>query len=55
MIGILIVLKWVLLLLLSISGMVILITDPNNQSLGLWLYFGCFFIFAIDVARSFID
>ena len=49
------VIKWVLLLLTSILGMVILATDPNQQSLGLILAFGCFLLFALDVARSFIN
>jgi hypothetical protein len=47
--------KWVLLLLCSVVGMVILATDPNQQSLGFILAFGCFLLFALDVARSFID
>ena len=51
----LIVIKWVLLVLCSVMGMVILATDPNKQSLGLILTFGCFLLFALDVARNFID
>ncbi len=51
----LLVIKWVLLLLCSVMGMVILATDPNQQSLGLILAFGCFLLFALDVARNFID
>ena len=49
------VIKWVLLLLCSVLGMVILATDPTQQSLGLILAFGCFLLFALDVARNFID
>jgi hypothetical protein len=49
------VIKWVLLLLTSSLGMVILATDPNQQLLGLILTFGCFLLFALDLARSFID
>jgi len=49
------VIKWVLLLSCSILGMVILATDPNQQSLGFILAFGCFLLFALDVARSFTD
>ena len=49
------VIKWVLLLLCSVVGMVILVTDPNQQSLGLILTFGCFLLFALDVAKNFID
>nr|BAR39367.1 hypothetical protein [uncultured Mediterranean phage uvMED] len=48
------VFKWVLLLLLSVVGMV-LATDPNYQSIGFILAFGCFLIFALDVARNFIN
>ena len=48
------VIKWVLLLSLSVAGMV-LATDPNYQSTGLILAFGCFLIFALDVARNFIN
>ena len=51
----LLVIKWVLLLLCSVVGMVILVTDPNQQSLGLILTFGCFLLFALDVAKNFID
>lgn len=51
----LIVIKWVLLLLCSVVGMVILATDPTQQSLGLILAFGCFLLFAIDVARNDIN
>ena len=51
----LIIIKWVLLLLCSVLGMVILATDPNQQSLGLILTFGCFLLFAIDVARNDIN
>ena len=51
----LIVIKWVLLLLTSVLGIVILATDPSQQSLGLILAFGCFLLFALDVARSFIN
>ena len=51
----LLVIKWVLLLLCSVVGMVILATDPNQQSLGLILTFGCFLVFALDVARNFIN
>jgi len=49
------VIKWVLLLLCSVIGIVILATDPDQQQLGFTLAFGCFLLFAIDVARSFID
>lgn len=49
------VIKWVLLLLCSVVGMVILATDPTQQSLGFILAFGCFLLFALDVARSFIN
>ena len=51
----LIVIKWVLLLLCSVVGMVILATDPTQQKLGFILAFGCFLLFALDVAKSFID
>ena len=51
--SILIITKWVLLLICSVVGMVILATDPGQQSLGLILTFGCFLLFAIDVARTF--
>jgi hypothetical protein len=51
--SILIITKWVLLLICSVVGMVILATDPSNQSLGLILTFGCFIVFALDVARTF--
>ena len=51
----LIVIKWVLLLLTSVLGIVILATDPSQQSLGFILAFGFFLLFAFDVARSFID
>jgi|TARA_B110000971_G_C19771650_1_gene391104 hypothetical protein len=50
----LIVLKWVILLLLSIAGM-ILATQPDMLEAGLILSIGCFLLFALDVARSFID
>ena len=49
------VIKWVLLLSCSILGMVILATDPSQQSLGFILAFGCFLLFALDVAKNFID
>ena len=52
--GFLIVLKWVCLILLSVVGMV-LATDPNFSNLGFILAFGCFLIFALDVARNFIN
>jgi|TARA_X000001382_G_C3125141_1_gene164462 hypothetical protein len=55
MIAFLTVFKWVSLLLLSVCGMVILATDPAQQSLGLMLALGCFLVFALDVARTFID
>jgi len=45
--------KWVLLILLSVAGMV-LATDPNYQTTGFILAFGCFLLFALDVARNFI-
>ena len=48
------VFKWVLLILLSVAGMV-LATDPNYQTTGFILAFGCFLLFAIDVARNFIN
>ena len=46
--------KWVLLILLSVAGMV-LATDPNYQTTGFILAFGCFLLFALDVARNFIN
>ena len=49
------VIKWVLLLLCSVIGIVILATDPSQQLLGFILAFGCFLLFVLDVARSFID
>ena len=49
------VIKWLILLSCSMLGMIILATDPNQQSLGFILAFGCFLLFALDVARSFID
>jgi len=51
----LLVIKWVLLLSCSMLGMVILATDPTQQSLGLIITFGCFLLFALDFARNFID
>ena len=51
--SILVITKWILLLICSVIGMVILATDPEQQSLGLILTFGCFLLFAIDVARTF--
>jgi len=50
-----IIIKWLILLSCSILGMVIIATDPTQQSLGFTLAFGCFLLFAIDIARSFID
>lgn len=49
------VIKWLLLILCSVIGIVILATDPTQQKLGFILAFGCFLVFALDVARSFID
>jgi hypothetical protein len=49
-----IVLKWVILSLLSALGLV-LATDPNFLTVGLILAFGCFLVFALDVARQFIN
>ena len=49
------VIKWVLLLLCSMLGMIILATDPSQQSLGFILAFGCFLLFALDVARNDIN
>jgi len=49
------VIKWVLLLLCSVLGMVIIATDPTQQKLGFILAFGCFLLFALDFARNFID
>lgn len=49
------IIKWVLLLLCSVMGIVILATDPTQQRLGFILAFGCFLLFALDVAKSFID
>ena len=49
-----IVLKWVILSLLSALGLV-LATDPNLLIVGLILAFGCFLVFALDVARQFIN
>ena len=49
------VIKWLILLSCSMLGMFILATDPSQQSLGLILAFGCFLLFALDVAKSFID
>jgi hypothetical protein len=51
--GILIVTKWVLLLLCSVVGMVLATTE--HQTLGFILAFGCFLVFALDVARNFIN
>jgi len=53
--SILIITKWILLLICSVVGMVILATDPTQQSLGLILTFGCFIVFALDVARTFTN
>mgnify|MGYP003134939983 FL=1 len=50
----LIITKWVLLILCSVVGMV-LATDPAYQSTGLIISFGCFLVFALDVARNFIN
>ena len=52
--GFLILLKWVCFILLSVVGM-ILATDPNFSTIGFILAFGCFLIFALDVARNFIN
>ena len=49
------IIKWVLLLLCSMIGMIIILIDPTMQSLGFTLFFGCFLLFAIDVARNFIN
>ena len=49
------VIKWVLLLLCSVLGMVILATDPTQQKLGFILAFGRFLLFALEEARNFID
>ena len=48
------VLKWLILIFISVLGMV-MATDPNYQTTGLILAFGCFLLFALDVARNFID
>jgi len=48
------VFKWVLLILLSISGMV-LAANQNYQTVGFILAFGCFLLFALDVAGNFIN
>ena len=50
-----IIIKWLIFLSCSILGMVIIATDPNHQNLGFILAFGCFLLFALDVAKSFID
>jgi hypothetical protein len=49
------IIKWLILLSCSVLGMVILATDPTQQSLGFILAFGCFLLFALDVARNFIN
>ena len=49
------IIKWLILLSCSMLGMVILATDPTQQSLGFILAFGCFLLFALDFARNFID
>ena len=51
----LLIIKWLILLSCSMLGMVILATDPTQQSLGLIITFGCFLLFALDFARNFID
>jgi hypothetical protein len=47
--------KWLILISCSVLGMVIIATDPTKQSLGFILAFGCFLLFALDVARNFIN
>jgi len=49
------IIKWLILLSCSMLGMVILATDPTQQSLGFILFLGCFLLFALDFARNFIN
>ena len=49
------VIKWLIFISCSVLGMVIIATDPTQQSLGFILAFGCFSLFALDVARNFIN
>jgi hypothetical protein len=51
--GFLIVIKWVCLILCSVIGMMLTTTIYSN--LGFILAFGCFLIFALDIARNFIN
>ena len=51
--GILLITKWVLLILCSVMG--IMLTMTTYTTLGFVLAFGCFLVFALDVARQFID
>ena len=49
--GILLITKWVLLILCSVMGM--MLTMTTYTTLGFVLAFGCFLVFALDVARTF--
>ena len=51
--GILLITKWVLLILCSVMGM--MLTMTTYTTLGFVLAFGCFLVFALDVARQFIN
>ncbi len=48
------VIKSTLLLLCSIMGMMLVATTPYTTT-GFVLAFGCFLLFALDVASNFID
>jgi|TARA_R100001594_G_scaffold55185_1_gene88743 hypothetical protein len=52
--GTLIIIKWLALLFSSLMGMMLAIGSEYTTT-GLVLFFGCFLIFAVDVARNFID
>jgi hypothetical protein len=46
------VIKWVLLAICSALGMALI---PTMATTGFILAFGCFLLFALDVASNFID
>ena len=45
------IIKWVLLAICSVLGMLLSITMPST---GLVLAFGCFLVLALDIARNFV-
>ena len=46
---------WILMLSISLVGMLILVHDPELYKLGMVMYFGGFLVFALSVAKDFID